>query len=60
MNMPRLKAQDLLDKARAGEVSLKAEGWHDVTLLATGDKEQAERAMKAFIQASRDAGKEPE
>lgn len=49
-----------MDSARRGEVSLKAEGWHDVTLLATGDKELAERAMKNFIKASRDAGREPE
>ena len=58
--MPRLEAKKLLEAAKRGEVSLKAEGWHDATLLATGDKDLAERAMKQFIQAMRDAGKEPE
>ena len=58
--MPRLEAKKLLEDARAGRVTLKAEGWHDVTLLATGDKDLAEKAMKDFIRASRAAGREPE
>lgn len=58
--MPQINAQRTLERARYGEISLTAEGWHDLTLLATGDKETAERAMKKFIQASRAAGREPQ
>lgn len=47
--MPRLEAEAQLKKAVMGEVALTPEGWFDLTLTATGDRRQAERAHNAAV-----------
>ena len=59
-NIPRLEAKRMLDRAKMGDVNLTVDGWYDLTLLVTGDKELAEKAAKDHIKASRNAGREPE
>lgn len=50
--MPRLKAIQMLDRARAGEVELSADQWQSLTFLETGSAEMAE-AAKMMIRKSR-------
>ena len=54
-NIPRLRAARDLDRARMGEVRLTADGWFDLTLAATGDRDAAESAhYQAAMQAYRE------
>lgn len=59
-NMPRLQAREMLQQARKGEINLTADGWFDLTLMATGSQEQAERAHNDYIKREMKAGRTPE
>lgn len=54
-HMPRLKAERLLERARAGEIRLTHKGWYDAIMLTTGDKEQAEAAARQEANRQLDA-----
>lgn len=59
-NIDRLRAADMLEQAQRGDISLTAEGWFDLTLLATGSRERAEEAMIAYISREQKAGRTPQ
>ena len=56
LNMPRLRAIELLERARRGEVELSADQWQSLTLLETGDPELAELAKMNIRKARLRAG----
>lgn len=43
-----------------GKVQLSADGWFDITFIATGDRDQAERNHNEYIKACYRAGRQPE
>lgn len=47
--IPRLRAQDVLDKARSGEVRLSPKGWYEATLAAGGTRDEAEDAHNRAV-----------
>lgn len=60
MNKPRLKAIQLLDRWRAGEVQLGKDAIFELTLLETGSRELAEAAHMAYCKAMLRAGRTPD
>lgn len=56
---PRLEAAAMLQEARAGRLRLGYDGWYDLTLLATGDEEEAAQAANAYARAELRAGRQP-
>ena len=55
-----IKAERMLERARAGEIRLTSNGWYDLVMLVTGDVEQAERAAKEYIRQELRANRNPE
>ena len=56
MNMPRIKAIRVLERARAGEIDLSADAWQHYTFLETGSAELAEQAKMNVRKARMRAG----
>ena len=56
--LPSFKAQDLLDDPTFTD-DLTAEGMYNLTLRATGDKEQARQAMSRHAAALMERGIKP-
>lgn len=42
-----------------GRISLNYDGWFDLTLLATGSRDEAERAANAYARAELRRGRNP-
>ena len=49
-NMPMIQAKRDLQAALHGEFEMDETGWYDLTLAATGSKQQAEEAALASMQ----------
>lgn len=57
-NIPRLQAEEEL-RLRRVEAELTADTYFDLMLAATGNRERAERAFKAFRAAELASGETP-
>lgn len=55
----KLKCREILEKARIGEVQINSwRGWYEITLAATGSKDEAEDAANEWaLEVMRKGGK---
>lgn len=59
-NIPRLKAQRILDSPPYSQARCNADRLYDLVLLATGNREAAETASRRYMAAELRAGQTPE
>ena len=59
-NIPVLEAESMLEKAKNGDIHLTVTGWKNLTLLVTGDEEQAEQAAYDYIQRCYERDEKPQ